>query len=362
MRSLSPSPTVSSAAPRRRYRYWSSLLVAVAAILLVAPLGVATSWATQGMTQVTVALDWYPNANHAGLFLAEGRGYFAAEGLDVELYTPADPTVVLQTVGAGRDTLGISYQTDVLLARAAGVPVVSVAALVQRPLLGIMSLSERGIGRPRDLVGKTVGYPGIPSQQAFLATMLEADGASLADVELVDVGFNLVPAVVGGRVDAVMGAYWTHETILAEREGHPVDLLRVEEWGVPPYYELVLTASDETVANDPETVRRFLRAAQRGYAEAVADPDAALDALAAASPELDRAVEVEGLALLAPVWTEGVPAFGTQTPERWRRYAAWMADRGLIPATLDPDAAFTTALLPVPPSVAAAPPAASPAP
>lgn len=315
-------------------------------------------------TAVNVALDWYPNANHAGLFLAEARGAFAADGLAVTLATPADPTVVLQTVGAGRDDLGISYQTDVLLARAQGVPVVAVAALVQRPLLGVMSLRAAGIARPADLVAKTVGMTGIPSQEAFLATMLAADGADPAAVEHVDVGFDLLPALVSGRADAVMGAYWSHETIVAERAGYPVDLLRVEEWGVPSYYELVLVASETTIAERPDLVTAFLRAAQGGYAAAAAEPEAALDALAAASLELDRAVEAEGLALLIPVWTEGVAVFGDQSAARWTEYAAWMVERGLIPADLDPAAAFTTALLPQPAATtpATATPAASPAP
>ncbi|MDQ3780761.1 MAG: ABC transporter substrate-binding protein [Chloroflexota bacterium] len=301
--------------------------------------------AAQSLTKVSVALDWYPNANHAGLFLAEARGYFAEEGLEVELYTPADPTVVLQTVGAGRDTFGISYQTDVLLARAEQVPVVSVAALVQRPLLGVMSLHERTITRPRDLVGKTVGYPGIPSQEAFLATMLENDGASLDDVELVNVGFDLVPAVVSGQVDAVMGAYWTHETLLAEQAGFAVDFLNVEDWGVPRYYELVLVSSEATISSDPDTVRAFLRAMQRGYADAAREPAAALDALAAASPELDREVESEGLVLLAPAWTDGVPAIGVQSSEQWESYADWMVDHALIPDTLRVADAYTTDLI-----------------
>ena len=302
----------------------------------------------QEPTTVNVALDWYPNANHAGLFLAEARGHYAAAGLAVALATPSDPTVVLQTVGAGRDDFGISYQTDVLLARAQGVPVVAIAALVQRPLLGVMALAATGIARPADLVGQTIGLTGIPSQDAFLATMLETDGAGLADVETVVVGFDLLPALISGRVAAVMGAYWTHETIVAERAGYPVDLLRVDDWGVPSYYELVLVASEATVAERPELVAAFLGATQRGYGEAVENQDAALDALAAASPELDRAVEAEGLRLLAPVWTEGVPVFGTQTPERWTAYAAWMVERGLLPPALDPTAAFTTGLLPVP--------------
>ncbi len=304
--------------------------------------------AAQELTPVTVALDWYPNANHAGLYLALERGYFAEAGLDVDLYTPSDPTTVLQTVGAGRDTFGISYQTDVLLARAQEVPVVSVAALVQRPLLGIMVPAESGIERPEDLAGTTIGYPGIPSQEAYLATMLAADGLTMDDVELVNIGYELVPALLAGRVDASLGSYWTHETILAEREGFPVEMLRVEDWGVPLYYELVVVTGDELIATDPELVRAFLGAMQRGYTDAIADPAAALDALAAASPELDRAVEEEGIALLTPVWTEGVPAFGVQTSERWAEYAAWMAANDLIPADLPSDDAFTAELLPPP--------------
>src|ERR671917_1126139 len=154
----------------------------------------------QELDTFTVPLDWYPNANHAGLFLAQERGYYEEEGVQPEFYTPSDPTTVLQTVGAGRDTFGISYQTDVLLARAAGVPVVSVLALVQTPLQGIMVLTESNITRPGDLVGKTVGYPGIPSQEAFLTTMLEDDGATIDDVELVNIGFDLVPGLASGRV------------------------------------------------------------------------------------------------------------------------------------------------------------------
>jgi len=304
--------------------------------------------AAQEPTKLKVALDWYPNANHAGLFLAKERGYFEQAELDVEFYTPSDPTTVLQTVGAGQDDFGISYQTDILLAREQGVPVVAVAALVQHPLLCVMATQDQEITRPSDLAGKTVGYPGIPSQEAFLATMLEADGASLDDVNLVNVGFDLVPAAISGRANAVMGAYWTHETILAEREGYPVDILRVEEWGVPDYYELMLTASEETVQERPEVVTAFLGAMQRGYEEAIDDQPAALDALEAEYPDIDHEVETEGLALLAPVWTDGVPAFGTQTAERWNAFGEWMKEHDLISDDLDIADAYTTELLPMP--------------
>src|SRR5215213_5539446 len=306
--------------------------------------------AAQDRTEFSLALDWYPNANHAGLYLALERELFGAAGLAAEIYTPSDPTVVLQTVGAGQDTFGISYQTDVLLARAQGVPVVSVAALVQHPLVCVMALESSGIARPADLAGKTVGYPGIPSQEAYLATMLEGDGLRLDDVNLVNVEFNLVPAVISGQADAVMGGDWTHETILAEREGYPVEIMRVEQWGVPDFYELVLVASESTVAERPELATAFLTAVQQGYQAAIADPAAALDTLVTAYPETDRAVEEQGLELLIPVWTDGVPAFGVQTAERWTTYADWMKSRDLIPGDFDVAAAYTAALLPAPPA------------
>jgi putative hydroxymethylpyrimidine transport system substrate-binding protein len=338
--------------PRSQYLRLAMLIC----VLLLAPLLVGSRTAAQEPVKIKVALDWYPNANHAGLFLAKERGYFEAAGLAVEFYTPADPTTVLQTVGAGQDDFGISYQTDILLAREQGVPVVAVAALVQHPLLCIMATKDQGITRPGDLAGKTVGYPGIPSQEAFLATMLEADGSTLDDVNLVNVGFDLVPAAISGRANAVMGAYWTHETILAERQGYAVDILRVEDWGVPDYYELMLTASEETVEERPEVVTAFLGAVQHGYQDAIADQSAALDALEAEYPEMDREVETEGLALLAPAWTDGVPAFGVQTAERWDAFGAWMKEHELISDDLDIAAAYTTDLLPSPVATPAATP------
>jgi putative hydroxymethylpyrimidine transport system substrate-binding protein len=328
---------------RRKLLASSAGLSAVAAASALPRLAYA-----QELTKITLALDWYPNANHAGLFLAQERGYFAEAGLEVELYTPSDPTVVLQTVGAGRDDYGISYQTDVLLARAEEVPVVSVAALVQHPLMGVMSLESSGITRPADLVGATVGYPGIPSQQTFLSTMMESDGASIADLELINVDFNLVPAVISGQTDAVMGAYWTHETVLAEQEGYPVSMMRVEEWGVPDYYELVLVTSEAKTLGDPQQIEALVGAMQRGYLDAIAEPEAAIAAMKGAYPELDEAVELIGIGLLSGVWLDPEGGFGMQSPERWESYAAWMQDSGLIPADLNPLDAFATFVIPGP--------------
>ncbi len=296
--------------------------------------------AAQGATSVTLALDWYPNANHAGIFLAQARDLFAPAGLAPEIYTPADPATVLQTVGAGRDDFGISYQTEVLLARAQGVPVVSVAAVVQVPLLVMMTLTERGITRPSDLRGKSIGSSGLASDEAFLSTILAADGVSLDEVEIVNVGYDLLPAIASGRVDAVTGVYWNHETLIADREGYDVSLLRFEDWGVPPFYELVLVASEETVAQRPEVVAALVAAMGAGYVAAAADPAAALAALAAASPDLDVEIETEAVPLSASTWLDVNGRFGVQTAERWDAFGGWLADNGLIPADLDIAAAW----------------------
>ena len=319
---------------------------AIGASALIAPTFLRFASA-QELTKVTLALDWYPNANHTGIYAAQNAGYFVEAGLDVEIYVPADPTTVLQTVGAGRDTFGISYQADVLFARGQEVPVKSVAALVQHPLNCLMFKDDAPIERPGDLAGKTVGVTGVPSDDAFLTTILASDGLTLDDIEVVNVGYDLLPAVMSGRADAVLGAYWTHETILAAQQGTAVRYLRVEEWGVPDFYELVLVSGDSVVDETPEVVSGLLGALQRGYAAAIAEPAVALELLYAQNPDLDPVVESAGIELLAPLWTDsGTVPFGDQKPERWESFGAWLIEGGLVEGDVDIAAAFDATLLP----------------
>lgn len=304
--------------------------------------------AAQDLTPVTLALDWYPNANHAGIFMAQDRGYFVEAGLDVTISVPSDPTTVLQTVGAGRDTFGISYQSEVLFARGQDIPIVSVAALVQHPLNSLMVLADSDIETPADLAGKTIAGSGLPADDAFLHTILGDVGLTIDDVTVVNVGYDLMPAVLSGRADAVIGVYWTHETILAEREGSPVRYFRVEEWGVPDYYELLLVSGEGTIADQPETITAMLGALQRGYQDAIADPQAAIDLLVAESPDLLPDVELEGLELLIPLWTDnGATPFGMQTADRWNSYGEWLQAEGLLDDDVDIASAWTADLLPV---------------
>ena len=315
-------------------------------VLLVLALATIVAVACGGgddKDKVTLALDWFPNANHAGLYMALENGYFEDENLEVEMYTPSDPSTVNQTVAAGADDFGINYQPDLLIARSQGVPVVSIVGLVQHPLNSVQVLRESGISRPRDLVGKKVGYPGIPTNEPLLDTMLKHDGVEggLAEVELVNVGFNLAEALISGAVDACVGCYFSHESFVMENRGYPVEILRMEEWGVPDFYELVLVTSEDTLKKRPDVVQRFVRAVVRGYQDAAADPDAAVEVLLRRTgDEVDPAIERPGIKVIAPLWKNGVPV-GWQTADRWREFAGWMNANGLLKNPVDGEKAFT---------------------
>lgn len=291
---------------------------------------------------VRLALDWFPWAEHSGLYLAQERGYFEDENLNVTIEVPANPEDGLRLAGSGEVTFAISYQADTLFAREQEIPVVSVAAMVQHPLDSIMSLTSAGIERPADLAGKKVGHAGLPSSEALIETVLMSDGLSMDDVELINVGFNLAPALISGQVDAVIGAYAVYETFQIEQQGEEVSALLLTDWGVPDYYELILVSGEDMVASNPDVIQRFISALVRGYNDAIADPQAAIDALLDNNPDAVREVEEASIDELATYWTDdGAVPFGTQTAEKWQSYADWLKENDLLAAEVDPASAFT---------------------
>ena len=282
------------------------------------------------LIDVSLALDWFPWSNHSGLYVAQERGYFEDEGLNVTIYVPGDPSTVLQTVGAGRDDFGISYQPELLIARESGIEAVSIMAMVQHPLNSVMALAESGIAEPKDLKGKKVGAPGLPSDEALIDTMLRSQGLTIDDVEMVNVGYDLVPALISKNVDAIVGAYWVHESISAINQGFDLNIMRMEEHGVPDFYELVIVASEEKIADDPEVVKKFVKAVTRGYEDAIANPLDAVAVLKSVKPETDLEIENPGVALLAPLWATDSGVFGWQEKSRWEEFAAWMVESGRL--------------------------------
>jgi len=286
----------------------------------------------QELIDISLALDWYPNSNHAGIYYGIDNGYFEENDINVDVYTPSDPASILQTVASGRDEFGISYQPDLLLARSEGIPVVAVHSIVKTPLNSIMTLGDSGIDNPSKLKNKTIGYPGIPLNIGILSSILEEQDLTIDDVELVDVGFDLVPALLSERVDAIIGAFWSHESILIELEGREVNILKFEEWGIPKYHELVLVTSEEYFKNNEEIVEKFVDAFSRGYKKSIENNDESMEALIAAFPEVNIELETQGIKLLSPLWQE---SFDTDGMDSWNKFGDWMKDKGLISESLD---------------------------
>jgi putative hydroxymethylpyrimidine transport system substrate-binding protein len=279
--------------------------------------------------------------------MAERRGDFAEAGLDVEIVTPTDPAAPIKQVAAGSADLAISYEPEVLLAREEGLDVVAVAALVDRPLTSLIWLRRSGIGDVSDLRGKTVATAGIPYQDAYLRSILARAGVDPGEVQQVSVGLGLLPAVLSGRADAILGGFRNVEGVDLRRRGEHPTVIPVDRLGVPRYDELVLVANGDRLAEDPDLVRLFVAALERGTAAAAADPEAAtaaiLDANEALDPELTAAEMRATLPLLAP--DDGEP-FGYMDPGEWDAFIRWMRDNGVIAGLPAPAEALTNELLP----------------
>lgn len=322
-----------------------TVLAAIAAVSLAA-CGDDDAPDAAELDEVDLILDWFPNIDHMGVYGAIEEGYFADEELAVNAVVPSDPAAALKQVGSGRAPFAISYEPEVLLARAEGIPVQAVAAVAVHPLNSIIVRSDRDIASPRDLEGKTVGATGLPSDRALLETAVRADGGDPSKVTIRNVGFNLAPALAAGRVDALIGAYWNIEVPEIESKGVAVEVFRLEESGVPDYDELVVVTSDEIAASDPELVRRFLRALRRGQDWAGADQAGAVDVVSEAGDLPDREVAIEQARLTAPLVSPSDQPTLSLSPDEWTIFADWMRDNGLLDEGAEVEGAVTDAFLP----------------
>jgi putative hydroxymethylpyrimidine transport system substrate-binding protein len=326
------------------------ILIAVAALALLAAAGCGekTEGGPTAPGRLDLMLDFYPNPDHAGIYLGLERGLFREAGLEVEVATPSDPAAPIKQVAAGQADLAISYEPEVILAREKGLDVVAVAALVDRPLTSLIWLERSGIRGVEDLRGETVATAGIPYQDAYLRSILQRAGVPPDEVESVNVGLGLLPAVVGGRVAAMLGGFRNVEGVDLRLRGLRPTVIPVDRLGVPRYDELVLVASGDRVEEDPEEIRLFIAALERGTAAAVADPRAAteavLDANSALDPELTAAEMRATLPLLAPPG-EREP-FGHMAPGEWDEFIRWMRDSGVIAGLPAPGEVLTNELLP----------------
>ncbi len=306
-----------------------------AALLLAGAAGCGGGGAEPGAPDgATLVLDFTPNAVHSGIYAAQREGFYRDAGIDLAIRRPGESTDAPKLLAAGRAEFAILDIHDLGIARERGLEPVGLMPIVQRPLAAVIAAGRGPVRRPRDLDGRTVGVTGLPSDEAVVDSEVAADGGDPARVHRVTIGFDAVSSLAAGKVDAATG-FWNAEGVELRRRGIPIRIFKVNEYGAPPYPELVLAASQRTVADDPALVDSMVAATTRGYRFASRHPAEALDDLLAEVPELDRADQAAQLRALLP---DLHPApFDSKVLHEW---AAWDLQHGLLKRPLDVNDAF----------------------
>jgi putative hydroxymethylpyrimidine transport system substrate-binding protein len=304
-----------------------------------------------GAQKLSLVLDYFPNADHAGIYAAEATGEYDRAGLDVDIKAPPDPSAPLKLLRAGRADLVLSYEPELLLARDKGATdLVAVGALVEKPLTAMIALPESKVRTAKDLAGKRVGTAGIGYQSAYLKTILTKAGVDPGSVKETNVGFDFVRPLIAKKVDATLGAFWNYEGVDLQRRGKKPTILKMDELGVPTYDELVFVARREDLDEDGASrIRRFMQATARGHRTLQKDPSAGVDALLEAAPDLDRGLQEAAVKATLPAFFppkgKDLP-WGWQDLASWDAYGKWMLQNGLLKQPPNAARALTNEFLP----------------
>jgi len=319
-----------------------ALIAALVSTLLVA----CGATARASRSPMSLTLDWTPNPDHVGFYDALETGRFARAGLAVTIRAPSDPTAPLKLVAAGHGDLAVTYEQELFFASAKHLPVVAVAAVVPRPLNSFMAI-DPSIRSIRELKGRTIGISGVPSDYATLDTALHTVGLERSDVKVVVVGYNLLPALLAHRVDAVLGVYRNVEGIQLRLRGLHPTIIPVDQAGIPGYDELVLAANKTRLTNDEDyrsRVHRFVAAFLAGTIDARAHPGQAVAILrkvTASDPAFLARATHTTLGLLA-----GRGGVGCLSRSAWQRFATWMHNTGLLAQPVNAATVLDTSFLP----------------
>lgn len=295
--------------------------------------------------QVIVVLDWYPNTNHTGLYVALDKGYFAEEGLNVSIVEPAKLSAE-QMIATNHAHFGISFQEFVTFARAEGLPIVSIAAIIQHNTSGFAWLKSFGISSPKDWEGKTYGAWGTEVEEAILKTIAKKLGIDWKKIRMQTVGQLDFVTGLRQRVFDFQWVFYGWEVIAAKLAGLEVEFLALKDIDeVFDYYTPVLITSERLIQQSPELVRKFLKAVSKGYLYAIKNPEESAKILLKHAPELDEKLVFESQKFLSSKYWENSPRWGWQDERVWRRFYEWMRENKLV-GELQIEKAFTNEFLP----------------
>lgn len=315
------------------------LFISLSILLILVP--IAGCGAAKELRKITFVLDWTPNTNHTGIYVAQEKGYFKDEGLDVEIIQPSDLGSDA-IVASGKAQFGISYQESVTFARAEQVPVVSVAAVIQHNTSGFAALKDKNIRTPADFEGKRYGGWGSPVEEATIKYLMEKAGADSSKVKIETIGSaDFFQASSSGQIDFA----WIFEGwdgIAAKLKGVDIDYIDLGKIDpVFDYYTPVIITSEDLIKNDKKLVEAFMRAAVKGYQFSMENPEEAADIFIKAVPESDPQLVKESQKYLAGQYQADAPYWGMQKTEVWQRYTDWLYDNGFITEKIDVEKAFT---------------------
>ena len=301
------------------------------------------------LTKVSVMLDWTPNTNHSGIYLAERKGWYAEVGLDVKILQPGQNSDVEQIVGNDTVDFGVSASEQLIPARAQGIPIVSIAAIIQHNTSSLISLKSSGISRPRDLAGKTYGAFGGTFEKALIDKLVSCDGGNPTKVRFTQVGdADYRDGLTRHQYDAV----WVFDGWDVLKISHidklPVNRMPFSEYPacIPDWYTPILITNEKLIKTQPAVVRRFMTATARGYRAAMTDPTGAASALLAEAPELDPTLVRDSATYLAGRYAADPKAWGRQDPAVWKRFVAFLTANKIIKPGFATDDAFTNVFLP----------------
>lgn len=297
------------------------------------------------LQSVKFILDWTPNTNHTGVYVAKEKGYFEEAGLDVEVLLPGEVSSE-QLVTTGQGHFGVSYQEELIQARSEGLPIVSIGAVTQHSAAGYASPVDKGIETPQDFEGKVYGAYGTETEQIMLSHIMSENDANFEEVETVQLGNSDFFAATQRDVDFVSIFYgWTG--IEAELRDIDLNIVYLKDFSDElDMYAPIIFTSEEMIENDPETVKKFMGAVSKGFDFTIENPEDAADILVAAEPELDPELITESSKWLAPQYQDDAEQWGIQELSRWEKLINFFYENDMIENNIDVSEAFTNDFLP----------------